>query len=512
MFHFLFHHLVIQHTEEANLPLIREHISFVLNNETIELSDFSSSLTLLDYLRLDRSLRGTKEGCAEGDCGACTVLIGRLEGKELKYESVNACIRFMGSLDGCHVVTVEHLKSSNNKLHPVQQAMVDYHGSQCGFCTPGFVMSIYGLWMQSPNPTIAQIEQALQGNLCRCTGYEPIIKAAQNVSNYAKSADDFLIKERSSIIAKLSNMLDGKRIEVRHGDDLIIIPSDVNDLANARVEYPNSTIVAGSTDVGLWVTKHMRNISPTIFISHLQELRQITKTENGLKIGSCVSYSDMQETIAKNYPQMAQFWNRIGGEQVRNMGTVGGNIANGSPIGDTPPALIALGAEITLRQGSELRTLPLEQFYIEYGKQDRTASDFLESITIPNLNPDDLFAVYKISKRRDEDISALCGAFHLHVEDGLVRDALIVFGGMAGTPKRASAVEQALIGKPWTIDTIYSARQKFEQDFSPLSDWRASAEYRGLTTKNLLTRFFIEMTDSSAQVQLERHTIAEVSQ
>lgn len=488
---------------------IRDHIRFVLNDEAIKLGNFSSSLTLLDYIRLQKSLKGTKEGCAEGDCGACTVLVGRLTSDGIRYETVNSCIRFMGSLDACHVVTIEHLKGENGELHPVQQAMVNQHGSQCGFCTPGFVMSLYALWMNTPNPTNTQVERALQGNLCRCTGYEPIVKAAIEVSQSSDPVHDKLNLERVNIIKQLSDMHDGQRVEIRHEGDLIIIPQDVKDLANARAEHPNSTIVAGSTDVGLWVTKHMHDISPTIFINHLQELHAIDIDADSITIGACVSYTDMQSIIAEHFPQMKAFWNRIGGEQVRNMGTVGGNIANGSPIGDTPPALIALGASVTLSTESDQRTLPLKNFFIEYGKQDRSEGDFVEKIHIPFPAPNDMFAVYKISKRRDEDISALCCAIKMNVENGVMKNVAIAFGGMAGTPMHASETEKLLEGKAWSLDTIRKAKAGIDLDFSPLTDWRASKEYRSLAAKNILERFYIEMTDGTSASQLDRDAILE---
>ncbi len=487
---------------------IRNQIRFRLNDQLIELDDITPALTLLDFLRLDQKLCGTKEGCAEGDCGACTVLVGRLSGGELVYESVNACIRFVGSLDACHVVTVEHLKSKDGKLHPVQQAMVDNHASQCGFCTPGFVMSLYGLWMTNPKPSNNDIETALQGNLCRCTGYEPIIHAAQSISKNGKVDDDPLILERQSVKRQLVELSDGARVEIHYSDELLIVPSSVEDLADARQNHPDSTIVAGSTDVGLWVTKMMRNISPAIFISHLEELHGINTKNDSINVGACVTYTEMQGLISSHLPQLKEYWNRIGGEQVRNMGTIGGNVANGSPIGDTPPILIALGATVTLRCGKKQRSVLLQEFFIDYGKQDREPGDFVESINIPLPAKGDVFAAYKVSKRRDEDISAVCSAFKLRISDGVVSDAIIAFGGMAGIPKRASDVEAELIGKPWNEENVSKAKASFDKDFTPLSDWRASAEYRALIAKNLLQRFFLESTDGNSVTRLNRDKAA----
>ncbi len=323
---------------------VRHTIRFLLNGEKVELDRVSPTETLLDYLRLSAKLRGTKEGCGEGDCGACTVLVGKLSDGKLVYESVNACIRFMGSLDGCHVVTIEHLRGADGDLHPVQKAMIEFHGSQCGFCTPGFVMSLYALWMREPKPADAQIEKALQGNLCRCTGYEAIMRAARIISDYGTVMEDPLATERAHVLEQLTAMQDGVRVEVGEGKDRLIVPGDLDDFATILAVEPNATIVAGSTDVGLWVTKMMRDISPVVFIGHLEELRSIREEDGVITIGAGVTYTEAFGFLAKRIPQLGQLINRIGGEQVRNMGTIGGNIANGSPIGDTPPPLIALNA------------------------------------------------------------------------------------------------------------------------------------------------------------------------
>ncbi|MEK1948098.1 MAG: xanthine dehydrogenase small subunit, partial [Ensifer adhaerens] len=350
---------------------IRNTIRFLLNHRLVELSDVSAVQTLLDFLRIDRNLRGTKEGCAEGDCGACTVLVGRPLGGQLKYESVNACIRFVGSLDGCHVVTVDSLATPGGPLHPVQQAMVQTHASQCGFCTPGFVMSLYGLWMENAKPSVTEIEKALQGNLCRCTGYAAIIRAAEAISTIGDLGKDPLFAERDRIAGELAALQDGRRVVIGEGAELFMLPASVDDFADVLEANPKATIVAGSTDVGLWVTKFMRDIAPVVHLTHLEELRRITVDDKGVTLGAGVSYAEAYPVITEHFPQLRELWDRIGGQQVRNMGTVGGNIANGSPIGDTPPALIALGASVTLRKGARRRTVALEDFFIAYGKQDR---------------------------------------------------------------------------------------------------------------------------------------------
>ena len=483
---------------------IRNTIRFLLNDRLVELAAVSPAQTLLDFLRINRNLRGTKEGCAEGDCGACTVLVGRLCDGRLKYESVNACIRFVASLDGCHVVTVEALALPNGPLHPVQQAMVDTHASQCGFCTPGFVMSLYGLWMENPKPSVLDIEKALQGNLCRCTGYAAIIRAAEAISSIGELGKDPLVAERDKIARELAALRDGRRVELGGEDERVVLPGSLDDFAAVLEANPKATIVAGSTDVGLWVTKFMRDIAPVVHLSHLEELRRISVDESGITLAAGVSYTEAYGVIVRHFPPLRELWDRIGGEQVRNMGTIGGNIANGSPIGDTPPALIALGASVTLRKGGKRRTVPVESFFIEYGRQDRQPGEFIESVRVPFLGDADRFAVYKISKRLDEDISSVCGAFRVTLDgEGRVGDATIAFGGMAGTPKRASYVEAALKGAVWSETAVKAAVAWFEKDFTPLTDWRASAEYRMLVAKNLLRRFYLE-TQETRNVRIDR--------
>jgi xanthine dehydrogenase small subunit len=487
--------------EGPDMTAVRHEIRFLLNDREERLSTVRSSDTLLDHLRLERRLRGTKEGCAEGDCGACTVLVGRRAGDGLVYEPVNACIRLLASVDLCHVVTVEHV-GREGRLHPVQQALVDLHGSQCGFCTPGFVMSLYALWMRKPQASEAEIEEALQGNLCRCTGYAPIVAAAKAAGAASPEADP-LIAERQAIRARLDALDDGARVDIRTGDDRVVVPATVDDLAAVLLEAPEATIVAGMTDVGLWITKFMRSISPAVFVAHLTELHGIEAGPDGVTIGAGVSYDAFQATLDAEFPHISDYWRRIGGWQVRAMGTVGGNVANGSPIGDTPPALIALGATVTLRRGSERRTLPLEAYFIAYGKQDRQPGEFVESLFIPRPAPDTLNATYKVTKRRDEDISAVACGFHVALKDGAVETARLAFGGMAATPKRAAAVEAALVGRPWTLETVARAEAKFAEDFTPLTDWRASADYRALVARNLLRRFYLESTGETAQLKRE---------
>jgi xanthine dehydrogenase small subunit len=482
---------------------IRNQLRFILNDQDVVLDEISATRTLLDFLRLDRRMTGSKEGCAEGDCGACTVLVGRVHDGELSYQSVNACICFVGSLDAAHVVTVEHLSAANGPLHPVQQAMVEHHGSQCGFCTPGIVMSLYGMWMRNTDPSVNDIEVALQGNLCRCTGYSPIIKAGQSISAYGQVVADPLVIERQTIKARLEALRDGRRVEIGTGKDRLIVPASADDLAEVYAANPQGTLVSGATDVGLWVTKFMRDIGPMIFIGDIADLQSIEQTDGALKLGAGVTYSEATAAVTARFPQLTELWMRIGGQQVRNMGTIGANIANGSPIGDTPPPLLALGASITLRKGEVRREVKLEDFFIAYGKQDRQPGEFVEAVTIPSLPAGEEFACYKITKRKDEDISALCGAFRLRLEGGKVAGITIAYGGMAATPKRARAVEAALLGKAWNVVTVEAAIPVFAEDYQPLTDMRASAEYRLLAAQNLLRRFFLETTGEGERLTRE---------
>ncbi len=481
-------------------PEIRRELRFILNDREVAPGQVGPCDTLLDWIRLDRRLKGSKEGCAEGDCGACTVLVGRLHRGGLRYESVNACIRLLASLDGCHVVTVEHLAPRDGPLHPVQQALVDHHGSQCGFCTPGFVMSLYALWMQDPNPSVDAIETAIQGNLCRCTGYGPIVKAAGAASQLGDPSNDALVRARAEMTARLEALADGARVELTDGTGRAVLPADTDDLAAVLEAAPGATVVAGSTDVGLWITKHMRDISPAVFIGHIAGLKGIEVTEDAITLGAGVTYTEAETALLEAFPHLSAFWPRIGGWQVRNMGTIGGNIANGSPIGDSPPVLIALDAEITLRKGDTRRVLPIESFFIAYGKQDRAPGEFVESIRIPR-RPGWLHGAWKITKRRDEDISAVCCAISLRLDGGTVAEARIAYGGMAATPKRASHAEAALTGAEWGVEAAETAALAIADDFAPLTDWRASAGYRGLVAANLIRRFALETAGLDAQLK-----------
>ncbi|KFC64113.1 Xanthine dehydrogenase, small subunit [Bosea sp. LC85] len=474
---------------------MREIVRFLCGDELVEIASCDPTLTLLDWLRLERRATGTKEGCAEGDCGACTVVIGRLDGGRLRYEAINACIRFLPTLDGCHLLTVEHLKSADGRLHPVQQALVDCHGSQCGFCTPGFVMSLLALWLNETAPDLARIEDALAGNLCRCTGYEPIIAAAQRLYEGADRAQDRFALAAPGIASRLHAFADQETLTLAHGARRFLSPATTDALADLVISHPEAILVAGATDVGLWITKGMQQPQTTIHLGRIEALRAVSDEGEHLRIGAMANLIDVRKALMALSPQLDELMRRFGGEQVRNAGTIGGNIANGSPIGDLPPALIALGATLVLRRGTERRELPLEDFFLDYRRQDRKPGEFVEAVLVPKLRTDALFHISKISKRFDEDISAVCGAFLLRLDEAdRVSEARLAYGGMAGIPKRAAAAEAVLLGRDWDEAAIAAAIAALPQDFTPMTDMRASAAYRLKVAGNLLRRFLIETT------------------
>ena len=444
--------------------------SFVLNGAVVSINDQPETRTLLDWLRETRGLTGTKEGCNEGDCGACTVMVTDGHGTH----ALNACILFLPQLQGKAVRTVEGLTGPDGAPHPVQSAMIDHHGSQCGFCTPGFVMSMASAHLNGQ----ADHDTQLAGNLCRCTGYAPIIRAAQAAAD--QPAPDWLVKATDPNFIFPQILENPAANRPRTGDAL----------ADWYQAHPDGRLIAGATDVGLWVTKQLRDLGPVAFIAGIEDLRGITVNDREIRIGAVTPVADLIPALDPYHPGFCAMLRRYGSAQVRAAATIGGNIANGSPIGDGPPALIALGATVHLRKGAARRALLLQDFFLDYGKQDRAPGEFVEAITIPR-QPDRL-RCYKISKRFDQDISALLGCFNITLSDGIVTGARIAFGGMAGIPKRASAVEAAITGKPWAEDTVMAALPAFAQDFTPMSDMRASADYRLDCAKNLLLRAWLE--------------------
>ena len=480
---------------------MRPTIRFLLGDEPRELTDIDPTMTVLRWLREVEGRVGSKEGCAEGDCGACTVVLAEPRGNKLEYRAVNACIQFLPTLDGKQLLTVEDLKAADGSLHPVQQSMVDNHGSQCGFCTPGFVMSLHALYQQGGAQDRLDIDNALAGNLCRCTGYGPIVAATRAMMNYDKPAEGGL--SAGDVLKQLQDWQDDDGVSLEWQDRKYFAPHSLEALAAIYAHHSDAHILAGGTDIGLWVTKQHRTLQTLIYIGDVPELDQLEVVDGTLQIGAGVTYERAFDTIEELFPEFGEVMRRIGSRQIRNTGTIGGNVANGSPIGDSPPALIALGARVVLRHGQETRDMPLEDFFVDYGKQDRKPGEFVARIDVPLAAPDLMFRCYKISKRFDQDISAALGAFAVSLdEDGNVATARICFGGMAATPKRAEATETALLGKPWTEDTIRQAMTAMEQDYTPMTDMRASAAYRMKVTQNLLTKFWLETTEDDLESRL----------
>ena len=489
-------------------------VRFVLDGKVVRVPNATPTRTVLEFLRNDLGRTGTKEGCAEGDCGACTVVLGELApgGAHIEYRAVNSCIRFLPTLDGKELVTVESLAAGTGSAHPVQQSMVDRHASQCGFCTPGFVMSLFALYLAQPAPKRDDVVDALSGNLCRCTGYRPIIEAGCHMGDYAVPAkwsrDD---AQSAARIEQLRSIQRGNEStgaatagagSLPRGASLALpgyrAPRTVDELASALVAEPASLILAGGTDVGLWVTKHLRDLPPIIYIGDVAELNTITTTTEGLRIGAAVSLSAAWPALVKAHPALAEQARRFASPPIQNSATLCGNLANGSPIGDSLPALIALGAHLELRKGTHTRTLALEDFYLAYQKKDLAPGEFVVAVTIPPTPPETLFASYKLAKRFDQDISAVCTAFAVTTQDGIVVSARLAFGGMAATAKRAPGAESALIGQPWSLESCEAAIRALADDFQPLTDMRASNDYRLQAAGNLLKRFYLQHSDEPA--------------
>ncbi|MEL6807605.1 MAG: xanthine dehydrogenase small subunit [Pseudomonadota bacterium] len=453
------------------------HTTFLLNGRRVT-ADTSPTTTLLDWLREEQRMTGTKEGCNEGDCGACSVIVTDEDGAK----ALNACILFLPQIGGKAIRTVEGIAAPDGTLHPVQQALIDHHGSQCGFCTPGFITTMACAHLNGAKDHDTQ----LAGNLCRCTGYAPIIRAAQ-------AAQDAPVPDHMHDTPLL--LAQNTAGEAQPGAEP---PTTPEALAAWMEQNPDGTLIAGATDVGLWVTKDFRDLGPVAFLNRIPALSGITVTEDEIRIGAATSLSALHSVIAPLYPGFGELIRRYGSVQVRNAATIGGNIANGSPIGDGSPALIALGATLHLRSVNGPRSLLLEDFFLEYGKQDRAGNEFVEAITVPRQG--DHLRCYKLSKRFDQDISAVCGCFWIKVVDDVVLSARLVFGGMAGTPKRSPHAEAALIGRQWSETGVAKAMAALAQDFTPLSDMRASASYRMEAAQNMLLRAWLEDQGQVANV------------
>lgn len=471
----------------------REVVRFLRRGRVVELRDVAPTETLLDYLRLRERSCGTKEGCAEGDCGACTVAVGRLgRDRRLVYEPVNSCILLLGMLDGAELVTVDDLAPSSDRLHPVQRAMVDAHASQCGFCTPGFVMSLFALYHAGGRADRATVNDWLAGNLCRCTGYRPIVDAA--LACCTGEADDTFAKRAPETAARLDAIADDADLLVGDDDAFFAAPASEDALATLCARHPDATIVGGATDVGLWITKQLRALPRIVHTGRVASLHEVREVSDRIEIGAAATYAEAEGALRGIDPDAGEMLRRLGSKQVRATGTIGGNIANGSPIGDSPPVLIALGASIELRYRDARRTLALEELFLGYGRQDRVPGEILTRITVPRLAKDERFRCYKISKRFDQDISALLGAFRFRIVRGRVAEARIAYGGMAATPKRARHTERAVAGLRLRAPALRSvAGEALAEDFSPIDDHRASAGYRLRVAQSLLVKALTEI-------------------
>jgi xanthine dehydrogenase small subunit len=476
-------------------------IRFILDGERYELADVDPTRTVLQFLREDLGRTGTKEGCAEGDCGACTVVVAELtrEGDDVTVRAINSCIQFLPTLDGKELITVESL-AREDSLHPVQQAMVDHHGSQCGFCTPGFVMSLFALYKTQPRPSRREIDDALAGNLCRCTGYRPIIAAAEAMYD-SETDQDWLrqpaaqgrgFKRPAKRIEALRGLRRDAGLQITSAGGTFFAPVSGDELAGLLANHPEATMLAGGTDIGLWVTKQHRELDTVIYTGRVAELQECKVTASHIEIGAAVTLADAMQTIVANYPGLDELFRRFASPPIRNAGTLGGNIANGSPIGDSMPALMVLGTSLVLRRGRSRREAPLETFYLDYQETDLRAAEFIETIRIPLLGDDVIVGSHKLSKRFDQDISAVCNAYRLELDGETVSEFRMACGGMAAIVRRAENCEALIRGKPWNEETIDAGCKALARDFEPISDMRATAGYRLRAAQNLLRRFYHE--------------------
>ena len=477
-------------------PILTEPVRFYYQGAVRELRGVAPTRTVLQHLREDLHCTGTKEGCAEGDCGACTVVVGELVDGKVTLKSVNACIQLLPTLDGKALFSVEDVALPSGDLHPVQQAMVECHGSQCGFCTPGFVMSLWGMYVNGDGrqPQRCEIDAALSGNLCRCTGYKPIIDAARRMNELPAVTFD-----RAALADALTPLQRTTQFNYEAGGQQFFAPRTLAELVAIRAAKPDALIVAGSTDVGLWITKQLRTLGDIIYISQVDALARCNVVDGGvLEIGAAVTLEQAYGAIAGHYPQLQQMWQRFASLPVRNAGTLGGNVANGSPIGDSMPWMIAVGAQVVINGANGQRVLALEDLYLGYQKKDLHPGEFIEAVRIPLPRAGRQFRTYKLAKRFDQDISAVCAAFAFDLDGDTITGARIAFGGMAATPKRATNAEALLQGRAWTEATRVDAMAALAMDFAPLSDMRASNEYRLQTAQNLLRRYWYETRPNGA--------------
>ncbi len=470
--------------------MVSDTIQFIYNNKIHKIKNPDPNQTILDFIRSDLKKTGTKEGCAEGGCGACTIVLGELKNKKLFYKSINSCISFLPIINGKHLILIENLSSGDNKLHPVQEAMVKFHGSQCGFCTPGFVMSMFAMYKNFSKFSDEIIDETLSGNLCRCTGYRPIIDAAKSL-NSRNTNDDF--KKNEKKIINMLKKIQGRDIEISYKNKKYFAPKSLNNLKKILKNNSNINFLSGGTDLSLEVTKKRDEIEKIISLNSIKELKFIKKTKKFIEVGSGVSLYEFQNVIKSYYPDFYNILKRYGSVQIRNVGTLAGNIATASPIGDSLPLLLSLDSKIKIQTLKSIKTIPLSEFFLSYRKTKLKKREFLYSVEIP-INKQNHFKAYKISKRFDDDISSVCASFNFLIKKNIIVKANIAYGGMSAIPKRAPIIEKALINSVFSEDTFTKAKNLLDADFSPIDDMRASKNYRVDVAKNLMMKFFYEVS------------------
>ncbi len=466
-------------------------VKFVHSDRIIEIRNPDPNETLLNFIRTKLRKTGTKEGCAEGGCGACTVVLGELKKNNISYTAINSCITFLPTLAGKQLILVEDLISKDNLLHPTQEAMVRYHGSQCGFCTPGFIMSLFSMYKNFSKLNNEVIKDSIAGNLCRCTGYQPIIKAAKSLNN--KNKTDHFYKNKKMTMTQLKK-IENESIEIYNDGKKYFAPRYTSELKKILKRNTDSHLLSGGTDLSLVVTKERKDINSIVFMNSIKELNYIKNNSEYIEVGATTPLIEFETYIKKYYPDFNKILKRYGSTQIRNVATIAGNIATASPIGDTLPLLMALNSKIVLQGVKKSKILPINNFFVSYRKTKLKAGQFIHSIRIPIFSKN-IFKAYKISKRFDDDISSVCAAFNLEIKNKKIKNIKIAFGGMAETPKRAINCERTLINSLISREVIDKAKKALERDFKPISDMRASGKYRKLIAKNLLEKCFLEINE-----------------